>query len=744
MTLGIKGRPAAAAGLLAAAALFVLGPRLLERAAAPIAGVQARAKGAFAEGGDIPLNRGTGADGERWDGFPRNEAPPGGGRYWSSWSGSNANRGELELGPFPAPRVLGLCVCGYDRVEGNRLYLENVATSEKLELTEGNTGAYWAELRLRLPVSWRGARVVLHAVDGSGAYYGWLGVGEPRDVAWFAAWWNSFARKLHGFAGVGLILLILQGAAASLLRGRREIPPGLLPLASFALVALAGYGVFWVFLASAAAGKVLVWALLAASAFLFVRGSSAGSAESALASRTPILLMAAIGAFYLGVLLLYGSDRTAADLSAHRFIDNLAIDNEIPQMFADRLVHGEDPRHLAFGWWSSGDRPPLQAGCDLLAAYPAAAAGVNFDTAAQSAGIWMQLVWVCAAWGWLATMGISARRSAMVIAFLAPTGFLALNTVYVWPKLLAGAFTVGAFSTWLAMRDGKRDAPRDYAFLSLLGTLGFLAQTGAAFSILAWLPLAASRIRGIRPRSWAAAAAVFAFLVLPWMAYQRYYNPPANLLLKWHLGGANIPDGRGTWEAIRSGYASLSASTLLHYRAVNLATMVRGPWLDRFAYRGVDVASQRNAEYYGVFFGLGRWFLGFIPLAALLLPAWRSRFLKETVSRLGLSVGWCLLTLAVWVALMFLPESTVIHQGSYACELMLLLSLGVALWLAYPGAFVLVALAGLADFIWIWLPPNASRVTPMHSGAEALAVASAIAVAMVVKSAGRRTPSGAT
>ncbi|HEY5078708.1 MAG TPA: hypothetical protein VII43_02630, partial [Opitutaceae bacterium] len=732
MTLGTKGRFPSAIGLLAAASLFVLGPRILERAATPIAGVQARATGAFTENGDIPLNRGIGADGERWDGFPRGEAPPGGGRHWSSWNGSNANQGGLALGPFAAPQVLGLSVCGYDRVEGNRLYLENAATSEKLELTEGNVGAYWAELRLRLPKSWWGVPVVLHALDGSGAYYGWLGVGEPRDVPAYAAWWNSFARKIHGFAGVGLVLFLFQSAAASLLKGRREIPPGLLPLASFALVALAGYGAFWVFFASAVAGKILVWALLGLSAFLFVRGPAAGSAEPAQGRRTPILLMAAIGAFYLGVLLLYGSDRTLADLSAHRFIDNLAIDNEIPQMFSDRLVHGEDPRHLAFGWWSSGDRPPLQTGCDLLVAYPVAASGVNFDTAAQSAGVWMQLAWVCAAWGWLATLGVSPRRSAMIIALLAPTGFLALNTVYVWPKLLAGAFTVGAFCVWLAMRDGKRDAPRDWAVLSLLGTLGFLAQSGAAFSLLAWLPFAAARMRRIPLRSWAAAAAVFAALVLPWMAYQRYYNPPANLLLKWHLGGANIPDARGTWETIRSGYASLSPSTLLHYRMVNLATMFKGPWLDWLAYRGSDVASQRNAEYYGVFFGLGRWILGFVPLAALLFSAWRIRFLKETVSRLGLSVAWCLLTLAVWLSLMFLPESTVIHQGSYACVLMLLLSLAFALWLAHPGAFVFVGLAGLADFAWLWLPPNPTRITPLDHGAAALVVVSAIAVAAIV------------
>jgi hypothetical protein len=64
----------------------------------------------------------------------------------------------------------------------------------------------------------------------------------------------------------------------------------------------------------------------------------------------------------MGVLLLRGSGRTLSDTASRRFIDNLAIDSLLPQMFADRLVDGEDPRHLAFGWWSSSDRPPARRG----------------------------------------------------------------------------------------------------------------------------------------------------------------------------------------------------------------------------------------------------------------------------------------------------------------------------------------------------------------------------------------------
>jgi len=182
MTAGNRRRLKAAAALVAGAALYVLVPRALERTASAIAGLQAHVTGQFVEAGDIPMNRGVAADGERRDGFARQQRPSGGGRFWSSWNGSNGGTGALAMGPFPAPTVIGLDVCGYPHVEGNALYLENMATRARMDLTEDNIGAGWAQVRRRLPDSWRGQPVVLHAVDGSSAYFGWMGVGEPREV----------------------------------------------------------------------------------------------------------------------------------------------------------------------------------------------------------------------------------------------------------------------------------------------------------------------------------------------------------------------------------------------------------------------------------------------------------------------------------------------------------------------------------------------------------------------------------
>ena len=108
------------------------------------------------------------------------------------------------------------------------------------------------------------------------------------------------------------------------------------------------------------------------------------------------------------------------------------------------------------------------------------------------------------------------------------------------------------------------------------------------------------------------------------------------------------------------------------------------------------------------------------------------------VASICTSAAWCLLTLIVWAALMFLPGSTVIHQGSYACVLLLLLTLALALQLAHPAALFIVALAGLVEFVRVWVPANPTRTSPLHAGAAVLALLSCAAIAAIVNTAGER------
>jgi Na+-transporting methylmalonyl-CoA/oxaloacetate decarboxylase beta subunit len=77
---------------------------------------------------------------------------------------------------------------------------------------------------------------------------------------------------------------------------------------------------------------------------------------------------------------------------------------------------------------------------------------------------------------------------------------------------------------------------------------------------------------------------------------------------------------------------------------------------------------------------------------------------------------------------MFSPGSTVIHQGSYACVLLLFLCLAWALWRASIVVFGLAALGGILNFALIWILPNPSRISPLHLGAAVVAALGAAAM----------------
>ena len=713
--------------IAALGATYALLPRVLDRAATLIERPAARIEGAFVENGDLPASRGFAPDGVRLEGGARDSRPPSGAPYWSSWGGSNAGKGSLLLGPFTAPSVLALEVCGYTHVEGSRLFLENTATGERTELTHGNIGPAWCDLRVRLPAAWVGRPVTLRARDDATGLYGWLAVGSPRSASAATAGWNPFAQKLLVFTGAGLALILLQSSGASLVRRHARVPEALVPLVSLGLVALLGYVVFWIFSASVAAGKGAAWGLLAAAAVRWILRGPSGSTET----RASLGMMAAVGFCYFGLLTLYGSDRSLSETASFRYLDTLIYDNELPHMFADKILHGEDSRHLLFGWWLSTDRPPLQTGCDLLAAYPLSVLWGTFEAASQAVGMWLQLLWVCAAWGWLRTMGRSVKASAVTIAVLAPCGFLIVNSLFVWPKLMAAALLLGAFCLWIDENpsDGAPGTRRS-ATIGALGALSFLAHSSCAFSILGWIPLEFARTRRRRLAPWIPAAAAFAALVLPWLAYQKFYNPPGNTMIKRHLAGVEGFDSRGTAQALADAYRSTDLGTLLHNRIVNMKTLLGGPGSGWTHFGGADLASRRTSEYFGLFSALGWWNLGFVAAAFLIVLQATGVPQGPFDAWFRTSLWWCGLTLACWLLLMFQPESTVIHQSSYAMVLLFLLCAAWVLRRTSLLAFSVAAAGCLLDFLQLWIAPNPARATPLDTEAALftlLAVAALVA-----------------
>ncbi len=511
------------------------------------------------------------------------------------------------------------------------------------------------------------------------------------------------------------ILFWLPALLGGLLLARWcRLPPLLVPLLALLLNSLIGYAVFWAYFASPMVGRIASIVVLGLSA-LALPGWLPWRAQVLPLLRTPDLrwplaLMFAVGFFYLSVLYAIEVQRDAEEQAIGRFPNlYLAIDNVLPLYFADRLAHGEEA-HILIADWHSSDRPPLQSGVILvyrpLVSWTASSVGVHY----QLLGTILQLSWVAVVWVLCRLVHVEAGRLAWVFAFLLCSGFFLFHSVFVWPKMLAGTFTVSCAILLLPWPELERSSRWGRLVLaSLMAALAMLAHGGSFFALLAlgclllWPRFFPGFLQTI------VGCALFLALMLPWLAYQRYYDPPGNRLVKWHLAGVIPVDERSAGQAIRDSYRSLTLGEFVHNKAENLLAQIGLPFLrpehDFTPDRPLPLyflGHWMNGEYYNLLKALGVLNVGWLLL------------LRRTPS--GERMGWLLLlatmTLFVWVLLMFAPGSTTIYQGSFAMMLLFFVPLAVVVAdLSLKWRRILLTIA-LVDFLGVWVLTGPESTRP--------------------------------
>jgi hypothetical protein len=460
-----------------------------------------------------------------------------------------------------------------------------------------------------------------------------------------------------------------------------------------------GYVVFWAYFLHPVFGRVVSFSLMLGLLVLWVR--SKPRFVRAIPCRglaLPALLGFAVGLFYLALLYLPELGQDAEWQSSFRFLYPFPIDANLPKMLGDRLYDGEPLKpFLPEAGWLSSDRPPLQVGLYLFVRPWLEWVHLPVGLGYECLGTLAQLFWLPGAWLLCDRLGLGRRRSAVAILVIAASGFLLFNSTFVWPKLLAGGFVLMAAVLLL-----DRSAPRSAPIVGLAAAaiaLGWLAHGAAAFSVvmLALLLLLPRYFPGWKN----CLVAVFGLLALPWTAYQKFYDPPANRLLKWHLAGVVPIDARGTLETIRDSYAALPRENLLANKRINLGMLFRGSHASALDLFTTPIRQRRVDEFFYLFRSLGilnvAWVLA--PIVWLL-----RRRLPPHFELQGLLLGWTMLTLVFWVLVMFTPASTVVHSSSYAMMLSFFL-LAVVFVLNLP-VWIAWALLGwhLLDFALTWLP----------------------------------------
>jgi hypothetical protein len=367
----------------------------------------------------------------------------------------------------------------------------------------------------------------------------------------------TFLPPLYSSAGVfAAPLIVVLAAAACVL----TFAPGLALLGLVGPRVPASLAPGLVVIGSAAGGWLLFWAWFASSLIGLCASTALSAAAMIILCLKPVLVShkPTWVPVLASVIVCTGYLSVAGDRGEMQYGDRLigfrywaVVDNEIPRMFADCLTKdrvGLKPFHL--GDWHSSDRPPLQTGM-IMVAYPfVEAAGGRLAYLLLGAAV--NIFWIFGLWGFLRAVGISERRILLVVILVALVGAVFINTVYTWPKMLSAALSLTVAAALLAQNCPKRIRT---LVIGSAAALGMLAHGSAAFALLGLAPLFWLRRKEWRTREVIATAVVAALIYYPWVAYQNFYDPPGNRLVKWHLAGVvPIDEGRSSVKTIVAAY----------------------------------------------------------------------------------------------------------------------------------------------------------------------------------------------
>ncbi len=657
---------------------------------------------------------------------------------WASWMGDDRHTGQLASSAFKAPAILGLFVAGYPNLAENRLFVEQVKTHEKLDLhLLRNPGERWIGVSWMLPIKWWGKKVRIVAVDNTTETTGWLGVSTPfsknllgllGSQAWFLA--------ILPIYSVHFLLFLLPGLLISaFVIERWHLNSAYTIVFSITVSAILGYLAFCFYLFNQYVGlgfSIIVLMISLGTTVRLFRNNRDRLADLVLSKDVliPITIMFLVGLFYLS--LLYVSDVgkfEPAYLAGSRFFESRPGDNVIPMTFANRLYSGGDPRGWSDGWLSS-DRPPLQVGI-LLIQRPLMALT---DLSHQTLGTIIQCSWIAAFWTLCRTVKLSGRSLAMVMAFAIFSGFFLFNSLYIWPKLLAGSLAIFAFSLVLEAFLARRSPTQPELVMAAVAfALALLSHGGAIFTLPAvfLLLLFPGTFPGIRRLL--IAGTIFYLLLLPWSAYQKLYDPPGNRLMKMHLAGVHSIDERSSVQTIFDAYKSIQPADAIANKWENLKTVVgQAPLLSSsFSEGDSKVTLWRVGEREHVTKALGilnvGWLLGIVTLF------WRDRNSKLNRKAIAVILGAGLIDLIVWSLVLFGPGQTTLTHSSYATMMLFFVGLSMLIstlsgWLS-AGLFLIQ----IISFIAIWLvttPPVPANT--LHAVPNLFTIALAILLVLLI------------
>ena len=437
--------------------------------------------------------------------------------------------------------------------------------------------------------------------------------------------------------------------------------------------ALCGLVVFYAFILGTIAGAAVTGLILGSSVWGLFRFPWRPYWRSLLQGAA---LFSCGVAIYLSLGTLWRFPGDLAVQLQNRFFA-LPIDNQLPTLFVQHVLQGNFGQ-LMVGDWHSSDRPPLQTGLILLveilshpsliwAHSPSNLMAADVSTVGQIVGLVSQCFWIVGLYCLLSALDFRKKSITLALVGCFVTPVVLVNSLFVWPKMLAASLMLIAYALAIHLVKEPRSIRTLLPFAFIAATLSVLSHGGAAFALPGLLIPAWLIFRSLRkspPGRWLiwflAGVGASLVLYLPWTLYQKLLDPPGDRLLKWHFAGViPVNESVSFFQALLAQYNHMDFATWATGRVANLDTILGwsafGSWISH-----PTVESAKTLDFYSLLFSC---LLGLVLIVLALLAARRGANTFDLVNSRLVLLGTAVSVL-VWACVMFIPGSTLVHQGT--------------------------------------------------------------------------------
>lgn len=373
-------------------------------------------------------------------------------------------------------------------------------------------------------------------------------------------------------------------------------------------------------------------------------------------------------------------------LAGHNELDNrtfcntstLPFDNSLPFIFGQDILRNQEKVPAAT--WNMVDRPPLAIAATLpILGQDAQSHSSQFTTyySYHIFSVFLELSWVGAFWGIFQMLKMNKKFQLLALTTLATLGFFYINSVFVWPKLLAASLV---FTGILSLLGKNKPARYRYLpFAALTISLGALSHTAVLFTVipfLAYYLFVVFRLKKINVRYFGVAFTIALVMLAPWFIYKNSVVK-TDRLAKWQFAGVtSADDKRGTAQTIKDQYKTLTFGKWINNKEENVKTVVTGNYNSTpgcsFNEQGlIDkcvFGDWRTLTFFSSFFAFEALNLGWLAVIY--------QFIRKKIDLLDKELLIIITgSLLFWVLLVFAPGGTILHTGSYTTMMLIALLL---------------------------------------------------------------------